>query len=106
MRLTGSSDGTSAHAAAIRDALKSVRSRWRTLAVLRLGAGVALVIATVWLTAWVVVRMLGIGGGALAAVAAVALAISGAACLAAVLLRRPIPGDQALARYIDRKSVV
>jgi hypothetical protein len=103
VRLTGSHDETSAHAAAVHDALAEVRSRWETLVTLRLGATVAAEIAGVWFAAWMIVRALRLGGGPLATVAGLALAISIAAGVAAIVRRRPLPADRALARYIEEQ---
>ena len=102
MRLTGGRDQTSEHAAAVHDALAQVRSRWETLGRLRLGANVAGVIASVWLSRgsscapcdWAAGRWRwwpawrcdqhrrGCGG---------------------TRRRRPVPADRALARYIEEQ---
>jgi hypothetical protein len=102
VELSGSSERP-AHTAVVRDALGEVRSRWRTVARLRLAAVVAGATAVVWLVAWALVQTLALGGGALALAGAGALAITIAACAVALVHRRPVPGDRALARYIEEQ---
>ena len=94
---------TSEEAGAVRQALDAVRSRWHTLAMLRLARTVAAIVATVWLLAWVAVRGLALGGGALALAAAIAFAVSTSIATAAIVRRQRAPRDRALARYIEEQ---
>ncbi len=102
MEMSGSSE-RSGLTTAVRAAVRDVRSRWRTLARLRIAAGVAAATAVVWLIAWAIVQLLALGGGALALVGAGALAVTMALCAVALVRREPVPGDRALARYIEEQ---
>jgi hypothetical protein len=101
--LTVSNDETLRYSAIVREALGDVRSRWRTLARMRLGAMLTAAVAVVWLVAWVAVRTLALDGGSLALAASIALGITIAVAAGAVARRRPAPGDRALARYIEEQ---
>jgi hypothetical protein len=104
VRQTSTFGGTRVDAAAaVRDALDHVRSRWQRLLRLQLVARATIGLAAVWLAAWWIVRGWTPGGAALAFTALAALAAGVAVVMTVALRRRQLPGDRALARYIEEQ---
>ena len=105
MRQTTSIAGGSREdaAAAVRDAIDDVRARWERLLWLQLLARATIGVATVWLAAWWIVRASALGGAALVFTALAALGAGVAAVIALALRPRRLPGDRALARYIEEQ---
>jgi hypothetical protein len=90
-------------AAAVRDAIDDVRARWERLLWLQLLARATIGVATVWLAAWWIVRASALGGAALVFTALAALGAGVAAVIALAVRPRRLPGDRALARYIEEQ---
>jgi Domain of unknown function (DUF4175) len=90
-------------AAAVRDALDDVRSRWERLLRLQLLARGTIGVAAVWLAAWWIVRAWALDGTALVFTALAALGAGVAAVIAVGLRGQRLPGDRALARYIEEQ---
>jgi hypothetical protein len=86
---------------AAQQVLDDVAERWRTLVRRHLIALAAAGLAAIWLAAWLVERYGPTAALAVLAVAAVALAASAAWVTWVSWSRRPVPGERALARFVE-----
>lgn len=91
------------HALELRQAIDGVRARFVRVARLRMAAVVCLALAGTWGLARMAVWIVPGAGRTAALAAAAALAISVAVVAAAWLRRVAVPGDRALARFIEER---
>ncbi len=100
-RRTTSVSPMNTDAVIVRDSLDSVRARWQRRARLSFAARAGAGVAAIGITAWAAIRIGGVSGGALAALAGATLALAAAWLFVAQRRRPPLPADRALARHIE-----